>query len=149
MAVQTDHLSLRTIATFLMGEDEFYRSRTNRQILGAGGVVFTGASCAVRMSLALHKAGAHFPIIKNSWKLKGTRVYLPSYAADYKTPVLLGEGERFEWKEQIRGRAGIVFFGGFPRRSGHLTCWSGSQLSFQHEEEFWGQPDKHFWELSY
>src|SRR5713101_4040013 len=67
------------IASKIVGGNTNWASATGQQ------------SCAMRMSIALAYAGVHWPRIKNSWQLKDTKVFFPSFAGDY--PSMLKDPE--------------------------------------------------------
>ena len=127
----------------------YFNSNISHKIIGAGNISWKNASgqqsCAMRLSIALAYAGVHWPRITISWRLKDTNVYFPSRAGDY--PSLLRDPEEISSAADISGREGVVYFGGgFAGASGHVTLWTGSNC--HHDDCYWGQPNKYFWEMS-
>ena len=127
----------------------YFNNNIAHKIIGAAGINWKTAtgqqSCAMRMSIALAWAGVHWPIITNSWRLKDTNVYFPSYAGDY--PNLLANRETITGAADISGRKGVIYFGGgFAGASGHVTLWNGSQCHFN--DAYWDQPVKYFWPMA-
>ena len=128
---------------------DYFNKNIAHKILGANDITWKNASgqqsCAMRLSIALAYAGVHWPRIKNSWRLKDTNVYFPSSAGDY--PNLLKHRENINSANDIKGRKGVVYFGGgFTGASGHVTLWNGTKCHFN--DAHWGQPKKYFWEMS-
>src|SRR5262245_1809157 len=126
------------------------------QFIGADGATWSGTSgmqsCTIRMSYALYMANVQLPIVPNSWKLKGTGVYLPSLASDYpKLPILanpvLLPRKRDERVASMTYRRGIVYMGPFAHASGHLSLWGGSGFHWPHDD-YLGEVEKvYFWQI--
>ena len=129
-----------------------------KKIIGGGGATWSGSSglqsCALRMSIALAYAGVHWPRVRNSWQLKGTNVYFPTLAGDYRNVPLLADGEDLtgtvaEKQSAVDDRKGVLYFGGnFASASGHLTLWDGNSLHFPTSDNYWDQPNVVFWEMA-
>jgi hypothetical protein len=128
----------------------YFRAHVAHKIIGAGDVNWLHApavqSCAMRMSIALAYAGAHWPKVRNSWRLKDTNVYFPSSAGDY--PNLLANPEEITEASSITGRKGVVYFGPFANATGHVTLWNGATCHFGDGDAYWDTPTKYFWEMS-
>ena len=98
------------------------------------------------MSIALAYAGANWPKVLNSWRLKDTDVYFPSSAGDY--PNLLANPEKITEASSITGRKGVVYFGPFANATGHVTLWNGKACHFGDGDAYWSTQTKYFWEMS-
>jgi hypothetical protein len=131
----TDHFNAK-IAPKIEGSDGTWTDSSGLQ------------SCAMRLSIALAYAGVHFPRVKNSWRLTGTKVYFPSRAGDY--PDILSGGQTITAASEVKNRKGAIYFGGtFASASGHVTLWNGRMCHFDPaNDSFWSQPTIIFWEMS-
>ena len=131
---------------------DYFNTNIASRIIGVGGnwSSATGLqTCAIRLSIALAYAGVHFPRIQNSWRLRGTRVYFPSYAGDY--PDLLENREEVTSAEDLKNsnRRGVIYFGGaFANASGHVTLWDGNRCHLDPGDSYWDQPNEYFWEMA-
>jgi hypothetical protein len=84
------------------------------------------------------------------WKHVERKQSYPVRAADYLIFLVEGEllvGTPKQKVSAISRRKGIVYFGGFPGYSGHLTLWNGTRLHFQ-GENYWNQNTVIFWPMA-
>ena len=101
-------------------------------------------SCAVRLSIALYRAGVRFPPTDFEWTRPSGAVY-PSSAGDY--PTLLAGGESVTSPNSIRGRIGVIHFE-MPGAD-HVTLWNGTRCNFGASDSFFPQSSGvTFWQMA-
>jgi hypothetical protein len=132
-------------------------SELGSRIIGAGGATWSDSrgmqSCTIRLTYALHRANVQLPIVPNSWKLKGTGVYLPSLAADIPGLPVLANAERITGHRtkqlwDLFDRKGVVYMGPFDSASGHVSLWNGEDFHFGADDDYLGQVrDVYFWPI--
>lgn len=94
-------------------------------------------TCAIRLSLALHLAGARFEFTPRAWYYdepttrRKEKILLPSSAGDYydkmRGGVRLENQKNFDKTiSLIKGYKGILFIG---MAVNHITFWDGSKMS--------------------
>lgn len=126
-----------------------FRKKVAPKLIGPRGgkwnrVGYIRMSCAIRVSIALYRAGVRFqPPIKYKWTRPSGAVY-PSSAGEY--PNLLQGRENVNGPKDIEGRRGVICFGGSG--IGHVTLWNGKRCHFDPGDSYWAQPNKYFWEMA-
>jgi len=105
-------------------------------------------SCAVRLSIALYRAGVRFTGAIYTWTRPSGAVY-PSYAGEY--PDLLLNRVTIAGTQDIGGKKGVVYFGPFSNAGGHVTLWDGTKCHHepQWKDSWWGQvSNTYFWQMA-
>jgi hypothetical protein len=101
-------------------------------------------SCAIRLSIALYRAGVRFPTTRYQWTRPSGAIY-PSSAGDY--PTLLLGGETVEGRDSIQGRMGVIHFE-MPGMD-HVTLWKGGRCHFGASDCYFKQSRTvTFWQMS-
>lgn len=101
-------------------------------------------SCAIRVSIALYRAGVRFPRTRYEWTRPSGAIY-PSSAGDY--PSLLVGGQTVTSPEDIQGRVGVIHFS-MPGVD-HITLWNGRQCHFGASDCYFPRSNTvTFWEMS-
>ncbi len=101
-------------------------------------------SCAIRVSIALYRAGVRFPRTRYEWTRPSGAIY-PSSAGDY--PSLLAGGVTVASPGEIKKRVGVIHFA--MRGTDHVTLWNGNQCHFGADDSYFEQSNKvTFWQMS-